>query len=99
MRVTCILRCAALADCRAGHRSAAEDDADPRAGTVHALQGLLGGARLSLQAQPSGRVADHEDFGERSAIDVVAGGTVNCTFTMVDVTFTSRFPHFYDGVL
>jgi hypothetical protein len=31
-------------------------------------------------------------------IDVVAGGTVNCTFTMIDVTLTSRFPHFYDGV-
>jgi len=29
------------------------------------------GARLSLQAEPSGRAAGDEDFGERSAIDVM----------------------------
>jgi len=63
-----------------------------------------GGAALiethgEIERRNGGRAADDQDFGQRSAIDVVAGGTVNCTFTMVDVTFTSRFPHFYDGVL
>jgi hypothetical protein len=40
------------------------------------VQGLLAGARLSLQAQPSGRAADNEDIGERPAIDLVAWGTI-----------------------
>jgi hypothetical protein len=35
--------------------------------------GGLQSARLFLQAQPSGRAAHHEDIGERSAIDIVAG--------------------------
>jgi len=30
-------------------------------------------------AQPSGGATDHQDFRERSAIDVVAEGTVNQT--------------------
>jgi len=33
-------------------------------------------ARISVQAQPSGRVADHEKIGERPAFDVVAGGAI-----------------------
>jgi hypothetical protein len=39
----------------------------------YSLQGLFAGARLSLQARPSGRAADNEDFGERPAVDLVAG--------------------------
>jgi len=34
---------------------------------------LLAGSGLSLQAQPSGHTASDEDFGERPALDVVAG--------------------------
>ena len=60
----------------AGHRAATEDNADPRTGALHALQGLLAGARISVQAKPSSRTADDEDFGERPALDVVAGGAV-----------------------
>jgi hypothetical protein len=37
---------------------------------------LLAGARLSLQAQPSGRAADNEDFGQRPTVNVVAEGAV-----------------------
>ena len=62
------------AHCRARHRAATEGNADPRAGALHAVQGLLAGARLSVQAEPSCRAALHQDFGERSAIDVVARG-------------------------
>lgn len=58
------------------HRPASEGDAHPRTGTLHALQGLLAGPGLSLQAQSSRRAADNEDFGERSTVNVVAGGTV-----------------------
>jgi len=39
----------------------------------NAMPGLLAGSRLSLQAQSSGRAANHEDFSERSAINVVVG--------------------------
>ena len=39
----------------------------------NAMPGLLAGARLSLQAQSSGRAANDEDFSERSAINVVVG--------------------------
>jgi hypothetical protein len=46
---------------------------------LHVLQRLLGRAGPSLQAQPSGGAADHEDFGERSAVNVVAGRTVTIT--------------------
>jgi hypothetical protein len=42
-------------------------------GTLHAVQGLLAGAALSVQAQPSGRAATDQDFSRRSAFDVVAG--------------------------
>jgi hypothetical protein len=38
--------------------------AHPRARTLYAMPGLFAGARLSLQAQPSGRVASDEDIGE-----------------------------------
>jgi uncharacterized protein (DUF1330 family) len=40
---------------------------------IHALQGLLGSSRLSVQAEPSGGVARDQDHGERSALDMVAG--------------------------
>jgi hypothetical protein len=40
------------------------------------MPGLFSGSGLSLQAQPSGRAADNEDFSERSAIDLVAGRAV-----------------------
>ena len=40
------------------------------------MPGLFAGSRLSVQAQPSGRAADREDFGERSTVDVVAWGAV-----------------------
>src|SRR6266550_3036128 len=43
---------------------------------LHAVQGLLGGSGLSVQAEPSGSVATEQDFGERSAVNVVAGGTL-----------------------
>ena len=36
----------------------AAEVAYPRAGTIHAMQGLLASARLSVQAQPFGRAAD-----------------------------------------
>src|SRR5215472_13591883 len=36
------------------------------------LQGLLASARLSVQAQPFGRAASAQNFGERSAVNVVA---------------------------
>jgi hypothetical protein len=48
-------------------------NAGPRTRTLHAVQGLFGSSRLSVQAQPSGCAAGNEDIGERSAIDVVAG--------------------------
>ena len=40
------------------------------------LQGLLAGPALSVQTQPSGCTAANEDFGERPAVDVVAGRAV-----------------------
>jgi hypothetical protein len=45
--------------------------------TLHALQGLLASARLSLQAEPSGGAARDQDHGERSAVNVVAGRAVS----------------------
>jgi hypothetical protein len=45
-------------------------------GALHAVQGLLAGSRLSVQAQPFGRAAADKDFGERSAVNVAAGGAV-----------------------
>jgi hypothetical protein len=41
------------------------------------MQGLLAGPGLSLQAKPSGRAAANEDFGQRSALNVVAGRAMN----------------------
>jgi hypothetical protein len=61
----------------ARHRAATEDNAGPRTGALHALQGLLAGPWLSLQAEPSGGAAAYQDFGERSAINVVAGRAIN----------------------
>ncbi len=55
------------------HRAVTEGNAGPRTRTLHALQGLLGGSRLSLQAEPSGCAAHDQDHGERSALDMVAG--------------------------
>jgi hypothetical protein len=40
------------------------------------VKGLLAGAWLSLQAEPFGRAAGDQDHGERSAVKVVAGGTM-----------------------
>jgi hypothetical protein len=45
----------------------------PRARALHAMPVLFAGSGLSLQAQPSGRAASDEDFGERPALDMVAG--------------------------
>jgi len=42
--------------------------------TLHALPRLSGSSRLSLQTQPSGHTAAEQNYGRRSAIDVVAGG-------------------------
>ena|SRR5438309_5301137 len=36
------------------------------------VQGLLGSEGLSVQAKPSGRATDDEDFGERPAVALVA---------------------------
>jgi hypothetical protein len=60
---------------RARHRSAAEDHADPRARAPHALPRLFEAARASLQAQLPGRAAHRQDFSERPAVGLVAGGT------------------------
>ena len=54
----------------------------PKATPVHELERymrckeLLRGSRLSVQAKPSGRAPHHQDHGERSALDVVAGRAV-----------------------
>jgi hypothetical protein len=48
-----------------------------QAAPLHALQGLLGGPGLPVQAQSPGGAAAEQDNGERSALGVVAGGTVN----------------------
>jgi hypothetical protein len=37
---------------------------------------LFTGTTVSLQAQPSGGASAYQDFGQRSAVDVVAGGTM-----------------------
>ena len=54
----------------------------PKATPVHELERYMRckdcsrASGLSVQAQPSGRAADDQDFGERSAIDVVAGRAI-----------------------
>ena len=54
----------------------------PKTTPVHELERYMRcqhcsrGPGLSVQAQPSGRAARRQDHGERSALDVVAGGTV-----------------------
>ena len=50
-----------------------EDDTDTRVRAVHALQGLLTGSRLSVQAESSGSVATDEDICDGRAVNVVAG--------------------------
>jgi hypothetical protein len=45
---------------------------NPRAGAVPALQGLLVGSRVSLQAEPPRDAAADEDRGEQPAVDMVA---------------------------
>jgi uncharacterized protein YhfF len=40
------------------------------------VQGLLTASGATVQAQPSGRAATDEDFRQRSAVNVVAGGTI-----------------------
>ncbi|MHC2335454.1 hypothetical protein ACVIW0_004743 [Bradyrhizobium sp. USDA 4454] len=53
-------------------------DTDPRAGTVHALQGVLAPERPSVQVQPSGGIADERDLHDEPA-DLVAGRAMtNC---------------------
>src|SRR5258708_15851088 len=42
--------------------------------------------RLAVQAQPSGRAANNEDFSERSTLDVVAGGAITEKLKMFPVT-------------
>jgi hypothetical protein len=64
-------------DGAAEHRPASEGDAHPRIGTLYALQGLLAGSRLPVQAQPPRGTSTDQDFRERSTLDVVAGGAVN----------------------
>jgi hypothetical protein len=44
------------------HCPPAEGDAHPRTGAVHALQGLLAGSRLSVQAEPSCGAPTHKEF-------------------------------------
>jgi hypothetical protein len=63
-------------DSIAEYRAPAQGNAHPRTGTLHALQGLFTGTTVSLQAQPSGGASAYQDFGQRSAVDVVAGGTM-----------------------
>jgi hypothetical protein len=60
----------------AEYRPPAEDNPDPRAGTLHALQGLLAGARLSVQAQPSSGAAADQDFRRRPSVNMVGGRAV-----------------------
>src|SRR5262249_1144644 len=61
-------------DRSARHHPPAEDDTGSRARALHALQGLLTPPRLlPVEAQPPGRPAHHQDLGERSAVDLVAG--------------------------
>lgn len=64
---------------RAGHHPQTEGDTDPRIRTLHALQRLLSGASVSLQAQPSRCVADNQDHRQRSAVGLMAGGTIGGT--------------------
>ena len=60
-------------DLSARHRAATEDNAGPSTRTLHAVQGLLTTSRATVQAQPPRCAARHQDHGERSALDVVAG--------------------------
>jgi hypothetical protein len=53
-----------VADRRARRGPQAEDNTDPRDGALHAVQGLLASARLSVQAIPLSCPADPENFRE-----------------------------------
>lgn len=59
---------------------------------LHALQGLLAGPRLSLQAQPHGRAAGGEDLGAAPAGGVVAGRAVNVLLTRIGCDWISARP-------
>src|SRR3954453_3825910 len=59
----------------AQHHPATEGNADPTR-ALHAVQGLFATSGAAVQAQPSGRVAYHQDHSERAALDVVAGRAV-----------------------
>src|ERR1700733_4932688 len=61
-------------DGRFAHRAAAEGDSRSRARALHAVQGLLYGARVSIQAKPPSRSTDDQDFSAESSFHVVAGG-------------------------
>ncbi len=50
----------------------AEDHTDPRAGALHAVQGLFAGEGLSVQTVSLGCTAAAKDFSERSTVNVVA---------------------------
>src|SRR4051812_4165766 len=69
-------------DRSAEHRPQAEGDADPRAGALHEMQGLLAASRSPVQTQPFGRAAADEDFSRFPAIDMVAGGAITRCKTM-----------------
>src|SRR4030081_106674 len=63
-------------DRRPRHRTPAEGEANSRTGKLYAVEGLLAGPRLPIQAKPLGGAAADEDFGLRSPVDVVAGGAI-----------------------
>jgi hypothetical protein len=58
------------------YRPPAQGDVHTRTGTIHALQRLLAGSGLSLQAQPSGGTSANKDFSTGSAVNVAAGRAV-----------------------
>ena len=66
-------------DRRPRYCAAAETDANPRAGALHAMQRLLAGPLLPIQAQSSGGAAADEDSCERSTFKVVARRTMILT--------------------
>src|SRR6202022_3669761 len=57
----------------AGYRAPAEGDPNPRTRALHALQGLLAGPRLPVQAQPPSGPTDDKDLCQRPTVNVVAG--------------------------
>ena len=67
-------------DDRARHHPSAEDDARARTRTLHAMQGLLAGARLSFQTEPVDRATVDKDIGRQSSLRDVArrAGLTDC---------------------